>query len=143
MTEKLPGGCEHHTGQNQKPERRVLDGRRSSFISVAERHGKERGSAQTEHICDAGNDNNNRKTQSDGAERLRARSRDPPDIDSVHNAVQEIQDLRDQHRQRRLQYIPCDLPVLKINLLHTIPVPDTLPDHSDSLASTAGAVIYL
>lgn len=88
-------------------------------VAFAARHRAQRSTAQSEQIGKRGNERHKGKAQADTCQRKRALAGDFADINAVYNIIQQVEQLRDEHRCGHSKYPAADAALRKINLLQT------------------------
>ena len=89
-------------------------------VAFAARHRAQRSTAQSEQIGKRGNERHKGKAQADTCQRKRAFAGDFADINAVYrNILQQVEQLRDEHRCGHRKYPAADAALRKINLLQT------------------------
>lgn len=69
-----------------------------SRLPLPARHRAQRSTAQSEQIGKCGNERHKGKAQADTCQRKRALAGDFADINAVYNIIQQVEQLRDEHR---------------------------------------------
>ena len=84
--------------ENQR-KRRIHDGFRFLPVPPSPGDGAQRGTADTEKVGKSGNDHNDGETQPDAPKAQGSLTGNPANVNAVYNAVQQVQQLGDQHGQ--------------------------------------------
>ena len=110
--------CNDHSRQNEHGKCGVHDLGSSPEVAFAASDRAERSAAQPEQVCEGGDHDDDRKAKSDAAQRGSAFAGNPAYVNTIHNAVEEAQDLRDQHREHALHDVAENFSVSIIYLSH-------------------------
>ena len=110
---------QHDTAQQQHKAGVDHDALCAFPVAFAARHRAQRSTAQSEQIGKRGNERHKGKAQADTCQRKRALAGDFADINAVYNIIQQVEQLRDEHRCGHSKYPAADAALRKINLLQT------------------------
>ena len=110
---------QHGTAQQQHKAGVNHDALCAFPVAFAARHRAQRSTAQSEQIGKRGNERHKGKAQADTCQRKRALAGDFADINAVYNIIQQVEQLRDEHRCGHRKYPAADAALRKINLLQT------------------------
>lgn len=81
-------------------------------------NGEQRRAAAAKQVCKGADNDDQRKAKPDRAQRSGADLRNAGNINTFHNVVQQVENLRHQHGQCRTQNILRDVSAFKINAFH-------------------------
>ena len=110
---------QHGTAQQQHKAGVDHDALCAFPVAFAARHRAQRSTAQSEQIGKRGNERHKGEAQADTCQRKRALAGDFADINAVYNIIQQVEQLRDEHRCGHRKYPAADAALRKINLLQT------------------------
>ena len=86
---QLAGHCDDYSRQNEHGKCGVHDLRSSPEVAFAASDRAERSPAQPEQVCEGGDHDDDRKAESDAAQRGSAFAGNPAYVNAIHNAVKE------------------------------------------------------
>ena len=115
---QFAGCCDNYSRQNEHGKCRVHDLGSSPEVALAASDRAERRAAQPEQVSEGGDHDDDRKAKSDAAQRGSALAWNPAYVNTIHNAVEEAQDLRHQHGEHALHDVAENFSVFIIYLSH-------------------------